>query len=69
MPTRLNVLPGARALFPSSANARVNIRSAWHPDRSSLTHPEPDGVDGWESQQMLATTPRSKTYGAKASHG
>lgn len=50
-------LESARALFPKSANKTIMVRSAWHPDRSTLDRPALGGMDGWNSVNREATYP------------
>ena len=43
------------AQFPKSANRRKVVVNAWHPDKTTLTRPEPGGMDGWVPVSELAT--------------
>lgn len=53
------VLASAQAQYPKSANKNVQVKAAWHPDKSTTGkgHPDFSGVDGWDFVRKLATRP------------
>lgn len=57
MAVKSPVLASAQALYPKSANKNVQVKMAWHPDKSTTGRgrPERNGIDGWVPVGKLAT--------------
>lgn len=52
---RLQIVASARALFPKSANAHVQVAMAFRPRDSVTGVPEANGSDGWSPIHQPAT--------------